>query len=143
MRSDQINFTLVDHTADLGMEVRAPSLSGLFEASAWALLQIILGARPADGVHRSRTISLSAEDAADLMVRWLGEILYLLDGEGLLVTGIDVKQVLPRSLVAVVMTRDFNPAHDTIVREIKAVTYHQIAVTRKDEYWAARVIFDL
>lgn len=140
---NQSDFVLLDHTADLGMEVYGKTLPLLFEKAARALLRIMIGPNTGVGTHRARPVSISAEDPADLMVRWLSEILYLLDGEGLVVTQIAFRQVLPNNIAAEVLTRDFDPACDHIYCEIKAITYHQIAVNRKGNLWEARVFFDL
>ena len=46
-------------------------------------------------------------------------------------------------LEATLGTYPFDPRIHEILREIKAVTYHQIEVTDKSGIWEARVIFDL
>jgi SHS2 domain-containing protein len=77
------------------------------------------------------------------MVRWLGEILYLLDGEKIVVTAIRIGRVVPYRLEAVIHSVPFDPNIHKILSEIKAVTYHQIAVENKGDQWEARVIFDM
>ena len=99
MTQNQSDFILLDHTADLGMEVYGTSLSELFEKAALALLQIMLGDKACIAPYGTRTISISADDTADLMVRWLGEILYLLDGEGRIVTGSTFNESSPNVLL--------------------------------------------
>jgi SHS2 domain-containing protein len=88
-------------------------------------------------------ISVSGNDLADLMNKWLSEILYLYAGENLVVTGINIGSLSSASLNATLKTSPFNPKFHKIIREIKAVTYHQIAVTNENGIWTARVIFDL
>ena len=88
-------------------------------------------------------ISISGSDPADLMVRWLTEILYLFEGENLVVTDINIDSLSSSGLKATLTTSPFDPKFHEIIREIKAVTYHQIAVTDENGIWTARVIFDL
>ncbi len=88
-------------------------------------------------------ISISGEDLADLMVRWLGEILYLFDGENLVVTSIHMETVSSSRLEAILETVPFDPSVHETHSEIKAVTYHQIQVTDKGNQWEASVIFDV
>jgi SHS2 domain-containing protein len=49
----------------------------------------------------------------------------------------------PTHLDATVHFIPFDPATHEILREIKAVTYHQISVTEHMGLWSARIIFDL
>jgi SHS2 domain-containing protein len=92
---------------------------------------------------RSMKISVSGEDLADLMVLWLGEILYLFSGENLVVTSIRVESVSTSHLDATLKTVPFDPEIHETLREIKAVTYHQIEVTEIVDGWEAKVIFDV
>ncbi len=77
------------------------------------------------------------------MVRWLGEILYLFEGDNLVVISTDIHALTPLRLEATLRTIPFDPLNHEILCEIKAVTYHQIQVIPKGNLWEARVIFDL
>jgi SHS2 domain-containing protein len=89
------------------------------------------------------TIDLSGEDRADLMVRWLGEILYLFEGEKRVVTAIKIDALSPTHLKATLQTVPLDLRIHEILGEIKAVTYHQIEVAPKGDAWETTVIFDL
>ncbi len=136
------DYTLLDHTADLGIKVRGIDLKDLFETAARALMHLMVkGQSPS--TPTSMKISLSGEDLADLMVRWLGEILYLFEGENLVVTSTHMDALSSSHLEATLETVPFEPEIHEILSEIKAVTYHQIEVTEKGNAWEARVIFDM
>jgi len=135
-------FTILDHTADLGVDITGSSLMDLFENAGRTLLHLMFRVKPVKKADLIR-ISISGNDLADLMNKWLSEILYLYAGENLIVTGINIDSLSPASLNATLKTSPFNPKFHKIIREIKAVTYHQIAVTNKNGIWTARVIFDL
>jgi len=135
-------FEILDHTADLGIVVNGGDLKDLFENAAHAMMRIMLEQIPEEtGV--SRVISVKGTDLPDLMVRWLGEILYLFEGESMLVTQTKIHDIAPDHLVAHIKTVPFSSSRHEILTEIKAVTYHQIDVTSKGELWQARIIFDL
>ena len=136
------NYTLLNHTADLGIKIHGTSLVDLFESAGNALVHVMLGNK-IPGKTRSRQISVSGDDLADLMVRWLGEILYLLEGEDLVVTSVSIDSLTSSQLEATLDTVPFDPQIHEILNEIKAVTYHQIEVTNKDDIWEAKIIFDL
>jgi SHS2 domain-containing protein len=142
MRTAVPNYTLLNHTADLGIKVRGGDLRNLFESAGRALMHLMVRGK-IPGKTRSLKISVSGEDLADLMVRWLGEILYLFSGENLVVTAIDMGSVSSSRLEATLQTVPFEPEIHEVFNEIKAVTYHQIEVKEKGNHWEARVIFDV
>ena len=136
------DYTLLDHTADLGIRVYGTDLKDLFEGAGRALMHLMVKAEIPSKTH-SMKISVSGEDLADLMVRWLGEILYLFAGENLVVTSIRMDSVSPSALEATLETAPFEPEIHETLREIKAVTYHQIEVTEMPNGWETKVIFDV
>lgn len=135
-------FEILDHTADLGIVVTGDDLKELFHNAAHALLQIMLE-WPAEKGGKTQDISIKAVDLPDLMVRWLGEILYLFEGENRLVTQTKIHEITPDHLYAQIKTVPFSPTRHERLTEIKAVTYHQIEVIQKTGLWHARIIFDL
>lgn len=145
--------TFLDHTADVGFDVRAPTPAELFHAAALALLALLRGNEDADapaaaappathGAPRTRTLRLAAPDPARLLADWLRELLFLheidrLDYEE---AEFEILELAPPcSVHAVVALREGGRA----VREIKGVTYHEIDVHPVDAGWSGRVIFDV
>ncbi len=135
------NFTFLDHTADMGIIVRHRDLEGLFEAAAAAMMHIMV--RPRNVVKAAqRNLFISGEDLPDLMIRWLGEILYLFDADREIVTNAKILTLSQRSLKARISCTPFDLSTFEVLCEIKAATYHQTHVKKKDDHWEARVIFD-
>ena len=135
-------YTPVDHTADLGIIVTGTDVEDLFEKAAQSIIEIMFQKRALNGTE-SIKVSLDGEDLADLMVRWLGEILYLFDAEQKIVSGVRTIKIKRTHLEAILNIATFHPDQHEIATEIKAVTYHEIEVTQKPDKWSARVIFDL
>jgi len=135
------DYALLDHTADLGIIVRGEDLKNLFETAAKALIHLMIRgqsqAKPTD-----MDITVSGQDLPDLLVRWLGEILYFFEGEDFVVTFIHIHFLSPTRLDALLKTVPFDPTVHRIQNEIKAVTYHQVQVLKKGSVWEAQVIFD-
>lgn len=136
------DYILLDHTADMGFEIKGADPAELFKKAGMALIHVILGSAPSPGADKMK-VSLKGYDLSDLMVRWLTEILYLFQGEYLVTTDIIIDSLSDDTVTATLIISPFNPLEHEILREIKAVTYHQIDVTGKDNIWNARVIFDL
>ncbi|MBI4621281.1 MAG: archease [Desulfobacterales bacterium] len=140
---DQVKkYEFIDHTADLGIEVYGRDLKGLFQNAGQALFEIICD--PSEITESiEKKVAVDGEDLEQLMVVWLGELLYLHDVERLLLRRFEVEEVGERRLTATVYGEELKEGHHTIKTEIKAVTYHQIQVRQEDGRWIARVIFDL
>jgi SHS2 domain-containing protein len=124
------------------MQVRGPDLVGLFEEAVRSIIYMMMGTPTAEKTDEIK-LHVRAQDLPDLMVRWLGEILYLLQGEEKVVTRVKIDSLSPVHLEATLKTAPFDPHRHEILREIKGVTYHQIDVARKNDHWEARIIFDL
>lgn len=135
-------YELIDHTADLGIEVYGRDLRKLFQNAGHALFEIICDLSEVAETFEKR-VAVDGEDLEQLMVVWLGELLYLHDVERLLLKRFKVEEIGERRLVATVYGEEFKEGHHTINTEIKAVTYHQIQVRQEEGRWRARVIFDL
>ena len=132
----------LSHTGDLGMLVYGRDLQELFAHAAWAMFDLMSDAtsiRPQQAI----TISVAATDLEDLLVRWLGELLYLYDTQRFLGCAATLTTLESTHLTATVQGETFDPTRHPIDTEIKAVTYHQITVEQIDGRWRARVIFDL
>ena len=142
MDSSNTTFILLEHTADLGIMVTGSDLRDLFENAAHSMMQIMIEGRPA-GKTGSLQLSVSGEDHEDLMVRWLGEILYLFQGEGTLVTCTEINSITQTHIHATLQAVPYNPEQHEILTEIKAVTYHRIQVVPENGRWKATIIFDL
>lgn len=142
MTAKKARVTFLNHTADMGIRVTAPTLKDLFKKAGEAVIEIMLKQRPAAKTSPFR-LSVTGEDLPDLMVRWLGEILFLFEGEGKIVTDMDIDSIRENRIDATVYTVPFDPDVHEVTTEIKAVTYHQIEVAQRKDGWQATVIFDL
>ncbi len=135
-------YEVIDHTADLGIRVPGEDSQDLFQNAARALMDLMIAGPTVKPTER-KEIACEGEDLADLMVRWLGEVLYLFEGEGVVATSFDIHELGPERLRATVEGVLFDPEIHEVLTDIKAVTYHQIEVAPRGGRWEARVIFDV
>jgi SHS2 domain-containing protein len=135
-------FRLLDHTGDLGILVYGENLEELFGNAAEAFFDIITDVRR---VRESmeRIIRVQGPNLEDLMVRWLGELLYVHDVDGLLFRSFSIDELRDGSLKARARGEAFDGRRHFIKTGLKAVTYHQIQVRKEKGGWRARIIFDL
>ena len=137
----QGSYQFIDHTADVGILVNAPTANVLFEMAALALAELITSV-DALTPKIERRFQLREEEIETLLVSWLQELLYVLDTEGLIFGSFRVKLQGSR-LEATAWGEPFDPEVHPMKTEIKAVTYHQLEIIERDEGWQARVIVDL
>lgn len=134
-----MGYEILPHTADIGLEARAPGLGELLSEAACGLAAIVLDGEP-PASDRTESIAVDATDVEDLVVQFLNECLYRYESRGELVVGADIKKVSPiraEGEVRVVLEPD---AAGPL---IKAVTYHSLVVTRGPNGWMARVSLEL
>ncbi len=135
-------FEFFDHAGDLGVSVFGRDLADLFQNAALALFEAIADLTKVRGVTE-RVITLRAKNLEELMVGWLGELLYLYETEGILFKEFNVQWSKENELMAGLLGESLNEDLHPIRREVKAVTYHQIMVKEENGEWRARIIFDL
>lgn len=145
MDESSARWETIEHTADLAIEVRAPSLESLFLTAADGLTGLLQGREsgPADAgaAERWRELELEAADTATLLVEWLRELLYIHASDELVFAAGGISELDDGRLVARVGLR--RPAPETIERELKGVTYHDLEVCRENDGWFGRIVFDV
>jgi len=135
------HYRVIDHTADLGIEVFGQDPVSLFENAAEALFDLITDLNRIEPAE-SRTVLVCGQDWADLMVNWLRELLYMWSAEEKLLGEARLKKLEENRLSATLYLESYTPEKHVIKTEIKAVTYHQIRVWPSSSGWKAQIIFD-
>lgn len=135
-------YILIDHTADIGIDVFGVSLQDLFTNAAFALFDIITDLSKVEG-KITHTVSISGIDKEQLLVNWLQELLYLHDVKNLLFKDFSIEDITDNQLNATVRGDVMSEDKHVIKTEIKAVTYHCLSIVQESDHWKARVIFDL
>jgi SHS2 domain-containing protein len=135
-------YKVFDHTADLGLEIYGKTVKELFANAAFAVFDIITDLNSVKATEE-RTIIVEGEGWEDLLVNYLREVLYMFNGEGLLLKEYSIIEIDPQHLEGRVSGEFFNPSKHRINKEIKAVTYHQVTVRETPEMWTVRVILDV
>lgn len=134
------------HTADIGFEVEAASLPRLFELAAEGLVEALGLENARGGVDRApdrERIRLERPDVERLLVAWLRELLHRCTAERGVPEGTRVRLSGGTELDAEVAWGEWT-TETAPVREIKGVTYHGLAVERRDDgTWHARVLLDV
>lgn len=140
--SDLPDFEPIDHTADAGFRVRGDTLPELFRNAARCLFEA-LGETAGVTAAESHAVELAAEEHAALLRAWLSEILYLSYVRKLVLSDSEILEVSATALIARASGEAYDEARHERHPEIKAVTWHDLAVTRIGDRWEAVFILDL
>jgi SHS2 domain-containing protein len=135
-------YETFDHTADLGLRIRAADLGALFVEAALALQSVLI--ENLDSVQASQRVDfqLPADDLDYLLFDWLKSLLYRFDVEKGLFCRFTAT-VDERGLTASAWGERFDPARHELAHEVKAITYHQLKVEQTSDGWLAEVIVDI
>ena len=134
-------YTVLSHTADTGIEATADSLSDLVHDLATGMFGLMANAalRQPD---RLIEVSIEAVSYEDLVVDVLSELLYRSEVEDLFLSNFEVEVTGPTSVN--VRAGGVDAASVELAGPpIKAVTYHDVTVSRTDHGWYGRVYFDV
>ena len=77
-------YETFEHTADLGLRVRAPDFPTLLQEAAAGLFSMIVSDLQSIEPREERTFHIAAEADDYLLFDWPNELLYAFDAEGLL-----------------------------------------------------------
>ena len=135
-------FEILEHTADIGLRAFGGSSAELFENAAAALLAI---SYQHDSVaeRETREIAATGDDRESLLVNWLQELVWLIDGEGWLPHHVTVREITATAVKGIASGEPRDGARHDFHVIVKAITYHQLAIREKNGQWTAEVYLDI
>jgi len=132
----------LDHTADLGLEVRGGTLPELYAHAAEGMCALFFDL-PAVRPRQERTVAAQGHDREEVLVDWLGDLLYMVEVEQFLPCRFEVVELDETHLCARVAGEPFDPQRHRWRTGIKAATYHDLHVRQEPGgEWSVRIIFD-
>lgn len=135
-------YETFEHTADLGLRIRATDLDTLFIEAAQCLFSAIVENLDAVEPKQTIEITLEGDEREYLLFDWLNELLYRCDTEHLLFSQFEVK-VTPTGLAATARGEPLDRDRHRLTHEVKAITYHGLKVEQTKDGWLAEVIVDI
>lgn len=132
-----MSWELIDHTGDVGVSARAPTLEELFAECGRAMFSILAEA-PAPAPRETDAFPVAGADPAEELRDFLSELLYRFSAEHRLYVAF--------SAAPGVVSAAWEPYREDrhpLRTELKAVTWHQLQAVREGGEWRAHVIFDV
>ena len=134
-------YTVLSHTADTGIEATADTFPRLLRDLGAGMFGLMGNPEPC---ATDRLVEVGVESASyeDLVVDVLSELLYQSEIEDLFLCWFEVEATGPIR-VHVTASGVANAGVELTGPPIKAVTYHDVTVTKTDQGWYGRVYFDV
>ena len=131
------------HTADTGISVTAPTFDLCLARAAAGMFAGFL--RPTSEAARTvRTdVELEADSRTELLVRWLEELLYRSDSDGLAFVEFEAHSKGGNRLQAAGWAVPFDAAVEQVGPVVKAVTRHGLELRKDPSGWRAQIFFDV
>ena len=135
-------FEILEHTADIGFRARGRTRAELFANAALALQAIAV---EMSDVRETELYSIDAsgDDEESLLVNWLSEVLYYLDGKQVVMRRFEMEEPSPPRVVAKAWGEPRDPARQPGRLVVKGVTYHQLQIGKDTRGWYAQVYLDI
>ena len=135
-------FEVLEHVADIGFRASAPTLPELFESAAEALVSIALNTENVDP-RESKQLTAEGDSNESLLVNWLSEVLYWLDGEQFAMSAFKVRELTCSRVTGEAKGEPCDPARHEAKLVVKGVTYHQLKIENGSRGWSCEVYLDI
>ncbi len=135
-------YEVFEHTADVGLRVRADSLDALLVDAARGLFSLIVTNLDQVEAVQEKTIRIDGSEPDYLLFDWLNELLYTFEVDRLLLSEFAVS-VDPQGLTATCRGETMQLDRHEMDHEVKAITYHGLKVQQDDDGWMAELIVDI
>ncbi|MBN1871453.1 MAG: archease [Candidatus Omnitrophica bacterium] len=135
-------FEIVDHTADISIIAYGKSPKELFQNAAFGMFSILADL---EGIKTSTELEISVEapDREELLIEWLDELLYNFYTKNIIFCEFGIRELTETNLTARVKGRFIGENKNRLKTEIKAATRHDLHITKNDDIYEVRIVFDV
>jgi SHS2 domain-containing protein len=135
-------FEILEHTADIGFRARGRTKAEMFTNAALALESVAVALNDVEP-RFPYPIAVIGEDDESLLVNWLSEVLYYLDGKRVVMGRFQIDELVPGAVRGQGWGEPLDPGRHPPKLLIKGVTYHQLKIARDARGWCAEVYLDV
>lgn len=124
------------------MRLSGSTLEEVFKEAAVGMYSLITDI---DAVREEKEIRIETESHSPegLLVSWLNELIFQFDTYGFVGRRVDIEELGDRRIAARIAGEEFDPARHERRLLLKAATYHNMRLERRDGGWQVEVIFDI
>ena len=137
--TNQMPYEFLEHTADIRLLARGRNFEELFANSGLGMMEFLFGSTsPGSAALSSCSIEISSSGIEPLLVDWLSALLLKSLLQKCAFARFEFKELRDTHLTAMVY------AYPAVAQnEIKAVTYHDLKISKTRGFWEAVVTFDI
>jgi len=135
-------FELFDHTADMGVRVRAESREDLVVQAIDGFYATI-GDLVGGGEESPFQFQRRGDDDATLLRDFLNELLILFERDKRRIVRVEGVRFSAHELLVVAKSAPIDLGRSDFLREVKAITYHELTIRRIDGGLEATFIVDI
>ena len=137
-----MDYEILDHTADICVRVYGKSFDELLRNAARAMMELITD-REKVNPSQETEIKAQGETKEELLVHWLGEILFLHQVRKMVFQDFDVNLISETELEGKASGENIDMERHEIGLDIKAVTYHDLKIEPLDDRLKVDIVFDI
>ncbi len=130
-------YEFLEHPSELKIRSFGKDLSEVFVNSALAMMEFLFGKVAKDNIQHER-LQIEADNLESLLVDWLADILYLSSSKKCIYLDYKVLEFSDNKIVANIGSQKALAKDD-----IKAVTYHELSISKQNGLWQATVVYDI
>jgi tRNA nucleotidyltransferase (CCA-adding enzyme) len=149
-------FELTEHTADVGVRAWGPRREDVFAQAARGMLSLVCDPATVIGGERY-VVEVEAVDESLLLAAWLNELLYLVEGRGLVFSGEFEIELLQQeaeggrpagegaqlTLRALAAGEPYEATRHELHAVVKAATLHRLSLRVVGCGWEGHVLLDV
>jgi len=135
-----MKFKFFEHTADIKFQSYGKTLEEAFENASLAMFNAMYKGKVKARIKKK--IKVKGKDLESLLYNFLEELLFLLDSEGFFLSGVKVKINKKRLELNAELIGD-EAKNYPISLDVKAVTYNEMFVKKKEKGYVFQVVLDV
>ncbi|BAB65390.1 archease [Sulfurisphaera tokodaii] len=136
-------FEFFEHTADIGIRAYGRNLNEAFENAAVAVFEVMTDTSKVEP-KEMREVKIDGYDLENLLYRWIESLLVYYDSEIMLFSkfyvNIDEKNL---TLEGKAWGEKFDPNKHERRTVVKAMTYHEMKIENKGNYYILTFVVDI
>jgi SHS2 domain-containing protein len=137
-------YKLLEHTADIGIEVKAEGWAELFAEAARGLTALLYDpSLVKEDITQEWKVKVREGDAENLLVKWLSHILYEFEVNNFMPRRFEILSWSPLELSAKGIGEIFERNRHRLRLAVKGVTYHQLKIEQVDGKYQVKIFFDV
>ncbi|MEO0240051.1 MAG: archease [candidate division WOR-3 bacterium] len=135
-------FSEIEHTADFGIRVWAENEKILFEKCAEIFENLLVEKKNLKAKEFKR-VEIEGENKEELLLNLLRELLFIFETEKFVFKKIKIEFENENKLILTGKGETFDPEKHKKKLNIKAITYHNFYIKKKDKGFETQIIFDV